>query len=297
MFSRFSYKLLATMVACFSLMLPAWAQMSFKYVSIDFPNATATRAAGINSGGTIVGTYSKIEPGVPDPSPDHSDRGFRIKDGSFSTINVSGALGTQLTGINGNGDIVGLYNSSDDRTHGFWRHNGVIRSLSFGALAINNTPTIVGIVSAGKCAIWSNGTLHTLVLSNNANGDSTECTGISNNGKLVGENSTLDNVRSFLKIGSDLDFFEPAGSPDDHATGVNSRGDVVGYCPTCGGGYLILNPEANEGSTDREPTLTRIPISFPGATQTVPRGINYYRVIVGSYYDSAGEHGFVAVPQ
>jgi hypothetical protein len=178
----------------------------------------------------------------------------------------------------------------------------MVRARGFDPVAPNNK------VQKSECFIWCHADnrevrdLDERHLENSdrefQHGDSTTCTGINNPGEKVGQTFTLDNFRSFLKIGSDLDFFEPAGSPDDHVNGVNGRGDVVGSSPSRGGGYLILNPEANEGTNDSEPTLKRIPISFPGATDTIPRGINYSRSIVGSYIDSSGqEHGFLAVPQ
>jgi len=291
-------KLTCSAIFFFTLFSVTSYCQTYKYATIDFPNATATSANGINNVGSIVGTYSKTQNQLAGIPPAPGDHGFKLTNGALSTINISNTISTDVIGINNNGDIVGIYVTSDNRSHGFWRHSGTIHNLSFGARAINNTPTIVGFTFSGsKCAIWTNGILRTLAVSSNS-GDSTSCTGISNSGEIVGQNFTLDNFRSFLKLGSDIDFFEPAGAEDDYVNGVNGRGDVVGWSPSRGGGYLILNPEAGESSTDSEPKSVRISISFPGAVETVPMAINYSRVIVGSYLDSsAKQHGFLAIPQ
>ena len=80
---------------------------SFKFVSIDVPNATFTVATGISPGGAIVGIYGDAS---------FNEHGFLLKDGHFTTVDVpsslvgvSGTLQTEVNGINAKGDIVGDY--------------------------------------------------------------------------------------------------------------------------------------------------------------------------------------------
>jgi hypothetical protein len=80
--------------------------------------------------------------------------------------------------------------------------------------------------------------------------------------------------------------------------GVNGRGDVVGIAYGHAAFYAA-RVERGETSTDQpEPTFLNVELNFPGAAQTAPSGINYYRAIVGTYQKSDHvNHGFLAVPQ
>jgi len=80
---------------------------SFRFVSIDVPNAVDTLTTGINPQGDIVGTYYDA---------DFNQHGFLLKNGHFFTVDVpgslvgvSGTLQTQANGVNAAGDIVGDY--------------------------------------------------------------------------------------------------------------------------------------------------------------------------------------------
>lgn len=80
---------------------------SFAFFSFDVPNATFTIPAGIGPLGEIVGIYGDAS---------FNEHGFLLKDGSFRTIDVPGALvgvsgilQTEANGINPAGDIVGDY--------------------------------------------------------------------------------------------------------------------------------------------------------------------------------------------
>ena len=80
---------------------------AFKFVSLDVPNSTFTLAIGIGPRGEIVGIYGDAS---------FNEHGFLLKNGTFTTIDVpgalvgvSGTLQTEANGINGDGDIVGDY--------------------------------------------------------------------------------------------------------------------------------------------------------------------------------------------
>src|SRR5713226_8654954 len=80
---------------------------AFAFVSIDVPNATFTIPTGIGPSGDIVGIYGDAS---------FNEHGFLLSHGSFTTIDVpgalvgaSGTLQTEANGINPAGDIVGDY--------------------------------------------------------------------------------------------------------------------------------------------------------------------------------------------
>jgi probable HAF family extracellular repeat protein len=92
------------------------------FTSIDFPKVVAVSTSansgsgGINSRGDIVSEYCS----KPCPSPDTHTHGFlRSTRGGFASIDFPHAVRTVALGINTRGDIVGLYNDTDNNIHGF----------------------------------------------------------------------------------------------------------------------------------------------------------------------------------
>ena len=79
------------------------------FIAIDFPGATGTVAAGINTAGDIVGQWS-------DATASH---GFLLQAGVFTPINFPLATSTTAFGINDTGEIAGYYTDAAGNTHGF----------------------------------------------------------------------------------------------------------------------------------------------------------------------------------
>jgi probable HAF family extracellular repeat protein len=79
------------------------------YTPINFPLATSTSAWGINDGGEIAGFYTDSA-GLT--------HGFVYADGAFSTVDVAGAHGTQLTRIKNGGEITGVCTDALTAEHG-----------------------------------------------------------------------------------------------------------------------------------------------------------------------------------
>ena len=98
-----------------------------------------------------------------------------------------------------------------------------------------------------------------------------------------------------LLNGADQDVLASHTMTDEHATGVNSGGDIIGFEPTSASGFFAPHVEANEGSTDKEIAPKYFMFKFPGAAQTIPNAISDNRSIVGSYNDGKTWHGFMAV--
>jgi uncharacterized membrane protein len=118
------------------------------FTTVDFPGASYTTADGINPKGDIVGDYSTtVGPCGAVPGP--GCHGFLFSKGTFTNIDVPGALGTTARGINPEGDIVGFY-LNDTGFHGFLFSNGAFTTIdapdsSFtAAFSIDPEGSIVG---------------------------------------------------------------------------------------------------------------------------------------------------------
>jgi probable HAF family extracellular repeat protein len=87
------------------------------FTTIDPPGppnfAAAGAIPGINPQGQIVGCYFD--------STDGKTHGFVLSGGTFSTDDFPGAVLTSNSQIGATGEIVGIYQTSDGRYHGFVR--------------------------------------------------------------------------------------------------------------------------------------------------------------------------------
>jgi hypothetical protein len=104
------------------------------------PNFTVP--SGVNDHDQIVGKYR-----VTGSATDH---GFLLSEGVFTTIDVPGAISTNANGINGRGEIVGIYIDNNNVQHGFLLVDGAFITIDFpGASStqltgINRRGEIVG---------------------------------------------------------------------------------------------------------------------------------------------------------
>src|SRR5437660_1659589 len=80
----------------------------YRFVKIDFPNATETVANGINARGDIVGRYLDAD-GV--------FHGYLLSKGVFSTIDFPGAALTAAFALNARGDIGGRFMDTSGTDH------------------------------------------------------------------------------------------------------------------------------------------------------------------------------------
>src|SRR6266436_3958946 len=109
---------------------------AFSFTQVDAPNATLTRALGINDAGQIVGDFRNST----------GTHGFLDTGGSFTQLDVPGATTLPARGINDAGQIVGVFTNSTG-THGFLDTGG-----SFTPLDVSGTSftTAFGINDAGQ---------------------------------------------------------------------------------------------------------------------------------------------------
>ncbi len=259
----------------------AHAQTTYTYASVDYPGAANTQLNGINSSGTIVGTYlqtptgntaysflrspdgnfTPLLVGVPSESTGISDSGIIVgsvgKTGfilSKTYIPVqSSKYATYLRGISTNNLIVGTFNDEHGTGYGFEIQEGNLRRLPYyneGPVApfgINSAGTIVGFPEStanGAFILPVGGTFQILEYP----------------GAVFGTNLSAINDQG-VSAGSQF------GSPSGYAQGFTYNGAVFSD------------------------------VVYPGSVGTYPYGINNNGVVVGLYYDSNFvTHGFIATP-
>ena len=321
---RFSFTLLLIAVTH-----PLFAQ--FTYAPINVPGAVSTQARGINNNGEIVGFYKNtpcLDSDIRVPNCPNI-KGFKLVNGAYIKLMVSGSSRTVIMGVNDLGDLVGYYTkSSDGTTHGFiWYHTNVVRTIDYPnapnatvPFGINKAGIVVGGTFGtgpnggfpGSGWVWANGTFSTMnptLPGNPAGACCWAVTSISNTGVLAGLLFQSDYWQAWMKAGTDQDFFTyptVIQCCDTSATGVNSNVDMIGFdggpsSYSAGAGWFTKHIELNEVN-DAEVTPHFIKVAYgPGSDNTVlqtfPFGLNDSRGIVGTYFDANNQqHGFLAKP-
>jgi hypothetical protein len=166
-------------------------------------------------------------------------------------------------------------------------------------MGVNTSLTVVGGLYSTFATfkggwVWKNGTFSNMFL---GTADCYRCTsvnGIANSGKIAGHAMRNGLLTGFLKIGTDVDFFTK--NLNTLITGLNNNADIVGWGN--GGGFFAANVELNETSESGEVIPDYIQVGFPTSVgSTFPFGVNYLRIVVGTYEDdNNGWHGFTATP-
>jgi hypothetical protein len=264
----------------------------FKFTQIDYPNALATEALGINDKGTIVGTFSDND----------TAHGFVLRQGRFKAIDPPASIFTAARSINDRDEIVGFYFDPSFNLHGFYYSKGQFRTIDIPNSTETRAEGIndVGVISGEYVDLQ--GIEHGFLLHGGKFNSidvpeslSTDVWMVANNGAFTGDYWDGVTVYGFLspKPGA----FVPLAFPGAVATaarGINEKLEVVGrwddnsvplddVCSTQCHGFLWAEREFRS-------------VDVPGANSTVALGINNAGRIVGRFIDASGnEHGFVAV--
>ena len=177
--------LIAVVGLASALLTTALMAADAAFTSIDFPNATATAALGINPAGDVVGRYVS--------AADGNTHGYlRDRNGGFTSIDFPRANFTVAAGISPSGDIVGNYRLRGEPAmvrHGFLRRNGTFATINAPRAAFTNA------------------------------------LGISPNGEIVGRYCTVlpcvpDKQHGFLKSGRQFSTIDFPGAAGTNAWGI-----------------------------------------------------------------------------
>src|SRR5215471_15593464 len=170
------------------------------FTTIDDPDATlGSEAADINGSEQIVGSYDFTDP----DHPLEGAHGFLLSGGNFTPIDypAPGVTSTTPSGINGSGDVVGVYRMNGP---------GIAFLLSGGVYT--------SFVYPGGCCTHANG--------------------INDAGQIVGQYKTPDDnapAQGFLKTGDTFTTIDYPGAAVTSLAGINNLGDIIGQAQNTNG--------------------------------------------------------------
>jgi probable HAF family extracellular repeat protein len=275
---------LGTLVLLMSLTGEAGAQYTFTPLENLNPLARNTVGVGINNLGQIVGADQT------------NFRGFVLSGTSYSLLAPFG-IGSQASGINDSGDIVGRFVVPPMMTHGFLYNGGKYTQIDVprpggqtGANGINNAGDIVGSYLTGpaptyKGFLLSAGSYTTFSV---PSAGVTEPFNINDSGQIAGiyARALGTGYHGFLLSGGIYTNIDVPGATETIVGGINNAGQIVGYYTAEGRQHGFVFSSGNYATVD-----------FPDSTVTAIWGSNDAGQIVGGYLDAASVlHGFVATP-
>ena len=272
---------------CLSLLLLATAPLTLAqgtYTQIDYPGATLTVAAGINSAGDVVGGYQDTS---------SNSHGFLLSSGIYTTIDDPDAPGAYAVGINDLGQIVG---TASYVSYLYDLQSQTFTTISYpdahdytDVTAINNSGTVVGILTVNgrhDVGLILSGGKYRMYLPSGTN--RAQLLGVNNSGEAVGIASERLSVNYNLLFANGR--FQRLRIPGHYASAVsiNDSGAIVGaYLPSLRTGYQGFLYE--DGMFQE--------IAFPGSVSGSAQAINDSGEIVGTFSDSSGnQHGFTWTP-
>ena len=199
---------------------------------------------------------------------------------TFTTIDVPGAVDTQVSAINSAGDMVGYYGQSDyGPATSFLYSNGTFTFFNYpgepvtAALGINDAGVIVGYATQVPGEQYKlvgflyDGTTFTTL--QDGNDQATYAWGINNAGVVVGAAGSFSVTRGYVLLNGRYRIISfPGQYVYGIATSINNRKRIVGI--TDYDAFLYHNG-------------TFLNIDFPGAQRTVAYGINDSGIVVGYY--------------
>jgi hypothetical protein len=297
-----------TLVAFGILALSAPTAHAQTFLPFDAPGAGTAAEQGtfplaINSSGLIVG-YFVDSGGV--------QHGFmRAAGGTFTTVDVPGSSGTQVTAVNSLGLAVG-YSYSSDTTLGFLRYrNGTFRTLKDPGtsytqpVAMNDSGEVAGDIGLSpgifRGFVWSATQSFTIVSYRYYAGYFVGVTALNSSGVTVGSYSDHFKQRiehAFLRdnTGNVTSFDATDTSLTTAATAINTSGQIAGW-------YVDTNDEVFPFLRDVDGTIT--PFTVAGG-EAHAASINDDGVIVGTAFadnyelaferDAAGNISILSLP-
>jgi probable HAF family extracellular repeat protein len=210
--------------------------------------------------------------------------------GTYTQIDVPGAVATICYGINADGQIVGEYANGDLIGHGFLFSNGMYITIDYpgqldtGAFGLNDLGTIVGVGATGAAAVGfsydlSTGTFTTISYPGTS---VTAALAVNNSGTIAGyfEPGSDALYDGFVLVASEYKKISLPGAAYTFANGVTGLGEVVGNADLKD---TDVNFSLQMGKKAKR-------IAFPSTNKTYRlQGINNAgNVMVGFYVTNSG---------
>jgi hypothetical protein len=223
------------------------ATSEYNFKTIDDPADPTTEILGINNLNKIVGFYGSPAVGFGARAP------YGAK--NFLKEIYPGATDTVITSLNNTNTIAGWYETSKGEIFGTTEWEGIWTKYQ--------DPHLLG------------------------EGQYTKLLGLSDDDLAVGYYQDSEKIDHSFEVNLSTGNFqgiEPPDAKSSAATGINGKGDVVGW--------LTLSSGTTEGWLLKGGLFTEF--AFPAGIQTAATSVDWSDDIVGSYEDSSGNtHGFV----
>ncbi|HTU80182.1 MAG TPA: hypothetical protein VMF09_15630 [Solirubrobacteraceae bacterium] len=288
---------------------PPEASANYKIVTLDNQNdPTFNQLLGIDNAGLIAGYFGSGATG-------HPNKGYLLASpygqGNYKSENVTGAVETQVTGLNGTGTTVGFFVDKEGDSHGFYAIRGrPFHTVDFPAhnnskpqvdqlLGVNESDVAVGFYTAkdgmthGFSYDISTQRFHTVTVAGDSN---LTAAAINNEGDIAGfaTNSAGVTVAFLARPGSQPIELSVPGSTSTQALGVNDGDEVAGDYTVAGEG----------GATDTHGFVWSPGFGFEtvndanGIDTTTINGVNDRGDLVGFYTDAdENTDGLLATPE
>jgi hypothetical protein len=222
----------------------------FKTINND-SDPTFNQLLGINDSGKIAGYYGSGTASSP-------NKGYTVVSpygqANFTSENYPGSVQTQVTCIDNRANTAGFWVDGSGVNRGFIEWKGVFTSYVNPKTGKGTVNQILGLNNAGVAV-----------------GFYTDSTGV-NHGYTLNQSTG-----KFAPV-------QPPGATNVTASGINDRGDIVGYY-TSGSETIGFLKKNGKFST----------FTYPNSSVTMPSGVNIDDDIVGGYTGaSSSMHGFLA---
>jgi len=256
--------------------------------------------------------------------------------GTYTQIDVPGAITTEVYAIDAAGDLIGTYFDNNGE-HGFLLSAGEYTTINYpGAAAtalfgLNNLGEFVGFASDPQHGFLYNSQTQTFTTIGYPSAINTYPTTINDSGLIGGWFEGEGGSFGFVLAGSTYRFVAPKGASNSTVSGISSSGLVVGYVyfhtgldqsfffghgdfrrltvPNAPDAVVVgISPNGGTlvGTYQPSPGVyagfvyqqgTLQSLQFAGSTETIAYTVNNSGEVAGTYYDASNTaHGFTWIP-
>jgi probable HAF family extracellular repeat protein len=284
---------LSLVLAFVLLCTAAWAQTSYSFQTVNFPNDNFTQLLGINDSLLIAGYHNADQ-----------NSGFTLRlPFNFSNENFPNSMMTQVIGINNAGRTAGFFVYNNGTTHGFYKTSAGYTVVDYPGTAFNQllSQNDMGQAAGYYSLSMDNttpdfpyvydemGRVFQVITIPGAVGGA-QATGINNSQQICGFYIDSNGVNhGFLLNFGLLVTLDAPGSTFTQALGLNNKGQVVGsYTDANSNSHGFVWTSAGGFQTIDHPK---------GIGTTLVNGINDKGVLAGFYVDNDGNtDGLIAFP-